>query len=179
MTEVAAVYGQALYDLAKSENLSEILLSELTVLSQSFAQESDFLRLLGSAKLTKQEKHALLDDSFRAVLHPYVLNFLKILTDRGYTKHFSQCKDAYIAQYNLDHNILPVTAITAVALTREQSARLQERLATLTGKTISLTNIIDPQILGGVRLDYDGKRLDDTIANRLSAISQGLSRTTL
>ena len=48
MTTVVSAYGEALYDLAKSENLSNEILSQLTVLDESFRQEPDFLRLLQS-----------------------------------------------------------------------------------------------------------------------------------
>lgn len=173
------VYGQALYDLTKAEQCTEQVRAELTALQESFRQEPSFLKLLAGANLSKEEKRALLDESFQGKVHPYLLNFLKLLSEKGYAKHFSDCAEAYVAQYYSDHNILPVTAITAVALTQVQAVRLQERLEKLTGKKISLTNRIDPEILGGVRLDYDGKRLEDTVANRLDAIRKQLTDAVL
>ena len=175
MTEVGKIYGQALYDLAQAEQLTDVILPQLTALEDSFQQEPDFLRLLNGHALSKQEKCDLLDNSFRDKLHLYVLNFLKLLTEKGYAKYFPDCCAAFRAQYHLEHNILPVTAITATPLTQGQSARLQEKLKALTGKNIELHNRIDPEVLGGVRLDYDGKRLDDTVSNRLDAIRRKLS----
>ena len=179
MTEAGTVYGQALYDLAKSENLDAEILSQLTVLEQSFQEEPEFLRLLRSPSLSKQERCQILDNSFRGKLHPYVLNFLKILTEKGYPRHFPHCVATYRKSYHIDHNILPVTAVTAVALTGEQTGKLQSKLCSLTGKTVELYNRIDPGILGGVRLDYDGQRLDDTILHRLDAVRNLLKNTVL
>ena len=179
MTQAGTVYGEALYDLAHSEGLSETILKELNVLSQSFSAEPDFIRLLGTPTLSKQERCGILDDSFRGKVHPYVLNFLKILTEKGYMRHFSDCCAAYRALYNRDNGILPVTAVTAVALTAGQQQRLSDKLSAITGKTIQLTNRIDPDCLGGIRLDYDGKRLDDTVEHRLNAIRSVLKNTVL
>jgi len=179
MTEVGNTYGQALYDLARSEALDGQILSEITVLNESFQQEAGFLRLLQSPSLSKQERCAIVDDSFRGKLHSYVLSFLKILTEKGYARHFPDCVAAYRKCYNLDHNILPVTAVTAVALTQEQSRKLSDKLSTLTGKTIELHNRVDPGILGGVRLDYDGKRLDDSVLHRLESVRTMLRSTVL
>ena len=179
MTQVGNVYGEALYDLAKSENLSHTILQELTVLEESFRQNPDFLRLLAAQSLTKQERCNLLDDSFRGKLHPYVLNFLKILTEKGYPKHYFDCVATYRQHYNRDNGILPVTAVTALPLSEDQSARLCEKLAAITGKTIQLTNRLDSEVLGGIRLDYDGKCLDGTIAQRLDAIRSKLKNTAL
>lgn len=179
MTQVGNVYGEALYDLARSEKLDGQILDELAVLNESFSQESAFLRLLAAPNVSKEERCQLIDRSFRDKLHPYVLNFLKILTEKGYPRHFYDCYQAYRAHYNADHGILPVRAVSAVALTQEQSARLCEKLGKITGKTIELTNRVDPDVLGGIRLDYDGKRLDDTVSHRLETIRSMLSNTVL
>ena len=179
MTEAGSVYGLALYDLAKSEGLTEQILKELSVLRQSFEEEPDFLKLLHTPALSKQERCDILDASFRGKLQPYLLNFLKILTEKGYIHHFSHCCDAYRDQYNRDHGILPVTAVTAVPMTDAQQKRLKEKLEALTGKTVELHSRIDPSCLGGVRLDYNGKRVDDTVSHRLDAVRTLLKNTVL
>ena len=179
MTEIANVYGGALYDLAKDENLADRLLNELRVLDQSFAQEPAFVRLLSSPSLAKPERCQVIEDSFRSNLHPYLVNFLKILTEKGYIRHFSGCCKVYRERYNIDNGILPVTAVTAVPLSDALRKKLTDKLTTVTGKRIELTCKVDPDCLGGVRLDYDGKRLDDTVSHRLDSIRGLLKNTVL
>ena len=48
-----------------------------------------------------------------------------------------------------------------------------------TGKTVELVCRVDPAVLGGVRLDYDGKRVDGTVANRLDTIRTMRKNTVL
>ena len=179
MTEVGSVYGESLYELAKDESLASQIGQELAVLQASFRQEPDFIRLLSSPNLTKAERCQILDDSFRGKVHPYLLNFLKILTEKGYMRHFDHCCDAYTDRYNQDNGILIVTAVTAVALTEAQADKLTQKLSRITGKKIALRNRIDPKTLGGMRLDYDGQRLDDTVSHRLDAIRDVLNKTVL
>lgn len=179
MTGVGNVYGEALYLLAKEEDRSKTILEELKALDESFSQEPDFLRLLSSPNLPKAERCQILDDSFRGKIDPYLLNFMKILTEKGYIRHFSDCRKGYTLHYNQDNGILSVTAVTAVALSAEQADKLTGKLENITGKTIELVNRVDPGIYGGVRLDYDGQRLDDTVANRLENIRNLLKNTVL
>ena len=179
MTQVGSVYGEALYELAQSEGLQDTILAELKALNESFRQEPDFIRLLSSHAIPKQERCKVLDDSFRGKINQYVLNFLKILTEKGYMHHFSHCCEAYTKHYNEDNNILSVRAVTAVPLSEKQSDALTQKLTRLTGKTILLDNRVDPTCLGGVRLDYDGQRLDDTISHRMDAIRELLKNTVL
>ena len=170
MTEVGNVYGESLYELAKEENLSQLIGEQLKVLKLCFREEPDFIRLLSSPSLPKAERCQVLDNSFRDKVHPYLLNFMKILTEKSYMRYFSDCCDAYSQRFNEDNGILSVTAVTAVALAPAQTEKLTEKLSRITGKKIELHNRIDPSCLGGVRLDYDGQRLDDTISHRLGAI---------
>ena len=179
MTQIGSVYAQALYSLAKEEARGQEILKELLALNTGFSQEPDFLRLLAAPNLSKQERCKIVDDSFRGKVHPYVLNFMKVLTEKGYMRHFDDCCKAYQALYNEDNGILVVRAVTAVALTQTQSAGLKEKLARITGKTIELENRVDPACLGGVRLDYDGMRVDDTVSHRLEAVASLLKNTVL
>ncbi len=179
MTRIATVYAQALYDLASEEGCSSAVLKELKALEEAFYAEPDFVRLLSAPNLSKEERCAVLDESFRGKVQPYVLNFLKILTEKGYARHFSDCCKAYREIYNRDNGIVEVTAVTAVALTQEQTEKLTQKLARITGKQVELLSRVDPSCLGGVRLDYDGKRVDDTVANRLESVRTLLKNTVL
>ena len=120
-----------------------------------------------------------MDDSFYGSVHAYVLNFLKLMTEKGYAKLFPECVAAYRERYNADNGIISVLAVTAVALTEDQSRRLSQKLSGATGKKILLQNRVDPDCLGGVRLDFDGMRLDGTVRNRLEQLAAMLNRTVL
>ena len=179
MTGAGSVYGEALYTLAREEGLSDTILQQLKVLDSCFAAQPDFIRLLGAPNLPKAERCQILDNSFRGKVHAYVLNFLKILTEKGYMRYFPDCVKAYRELYNQDNGILPVTAVTAVALTDKQTKALTMKLQQITGKRIELVGKLDPNVLGGMRLDYDGKRVDDTVAHRMDAVRNMLKNTVL
>lgn len=179
MTGVGSVYGEALYTLAREEGLSQAILEQLKVLDNCFAAEPDFVRLLGAPNLPKVERCQILDTSFRGKVQPYVLNFLKILTEKGYMRYFPDCVKAYREHYNQDNGILPVTAVTAVPMTDKQEKALTMKLQSITGKRIELVTKLDPKVLGGMRLDYDGKRVDDTVAHRMDAVRNMLKNTVL
>ena len=179
MSSVSTVYAQALYGLKKDEGTEDAVLDQMETLDESFRQEPGFIRLLSAANISKAERCRILDQSFSGKLDGDLLSFLKILTEKGYMRHFSDCCKAFRRLYNADNGILEVKAVTAVALTQQQSDRLCEKLSSITGKKISLQNSIDPGCLGGVRLGYDGKQVDDTLKHRLNSIAALLSDTVL
>lgn len=179
MSSVATVYGQALYSLAKEEGRADSVLHQMTALDESFRAEPEFIRLLCTANLSKDQRCAIVDESFCGKVEQCLLNFMKLLTEKGYMRHFSGCCKAYREQYNADQGILEVRAVTAAPLTHQQHDRLRDKLAAVTGKTIALICSVDSSCLGGVRLDYDGKRLDDTLQHRLDSIRSLLADTVL
>ena len=70
---------------------------------------------------------------------------------------------------------MEVTAVSAVALDESARSRLQEKLQRVTGKTITLTEKVDPSVLGGLRLDLGGTRLDGTVQGRLERLRNEIS----
>ena len=179
MSSVGTVYGQALYELAREEALDTRVLEQLSVLDDCFRREPEYIRLLCAANLSKQERCGILDEAFRGKVEPCVLNFMKLLTEKGCMRRFSECCKAYGALYNEAHGILEVKAVTAVALTESQTERLAQKLSAITGKTVKLCNKVDSSVLGGVRLDYHGVRVDDTVSHRLDDMAKRLANTVL
>ena len=179
MSGIGSNYAQALYSLAKEENLTGVILQELQTLAAAFAQEPEFLRLLSAPNLSKDTRVGIVDESFRGKVQPYVLNFLKLLTEKGHIRSFFDCVKVYHEQYNEDNGIVCVEAVSAVALTQTQQEKLRQKLESITGKRIELANRVDATCIGGMRLDYDGKRVDGTVQNRLESMGELLRNTVI
>lgn len=179
MTQAAKIYAQALYELARDEGLGKTVLQELSALQEIFRETPDYLKLLSAPDIPKQERCTVLDEAFRGKVHPYVLNFLKLLTEKGYVRQFSDSCESYRSCYNEDNGILVVKAVSAVALTQSQQEKLTAKLEATTGKRIELRCAVDPAVLGGLRLNYDGKQVDGTVKTKLDSLSKLLKNTVL
>ena len=179
MTETAKMYGGSLYDLAAEEGLETRILGELDEVQQLLKQNPDYLRLLSTPSIPKKERCGLPDEALRGQVHLYVLNFLKILCEKGSLRELSGCARAYRIRYNQAHGILEATAISAVSLTEQQRAALHAKLESLTGKTIDLKTKVDAKVLGGIRLDIEGTELDGTVQNRLASLRRDIAAVTL
>lgn len=169
MTELGKRYGSSLYELAAEEGLTDIILQELTLAVSCCKQEPEYLRLLQIPSIPKRERCKLLDQAF-AGIHPYVVNFLKILCEEDLLGELSSSAEAYRQCYNVDHGILEATVTSAIPLSEEKRAKLLAALQAKTGKTICLTEKTDPSVLGGLRLDLAGERLDGTVQRRLELL---------
>lgn len=174
MTEFGKAYGGALYALALEEKLEDELRAQLDAVCALLAENPDYVRLIGSRAVVKAERIALLDKAFSGRVHAYLLNFMKILCERGAFEQLPQCRDAYVKEYNEHHGIVPATAVTASPLTAEQRARLIVALEKKSGKTVVLTERVDASLVGGMRVEMEGHRYDNTVASKLSQLRRAL-----
>ncbi len=175
MTAAEKEYGGALYDLAVEEHCEDAVLESLAMAAQVFAQEPDYLKLVQNPAVPLAERLGLLDEAFGAA-HEYARNLLKILCEKTALGLVPGCVQEYRTRLNEARGVLPVQAVSAVPLSEAQQTALREKLAAKTGKTIQLENVVDPSVLGGVRLRYDGKELDGTAAGRLAALRRVLTQ---
>ena len=123
-SKTSITYGGALYDLAKDEGLSAQILADLGAFAAVFRENPDYRRLLTEPSIPKAEREALLDEAWKDALHPYTLNFVKLLCANGTVSQLPDCETVYRARYNEDNNILAVTAVSAAPMREE----LQEKM---------------------------------------------------
>ena len=174
MTEFGREYGDGLYALCAEERITEDVLAQLAELKILFRQNPDFIRLLSNMSIPKAERVSVADKALQGQVHPYVLNFVKLLVERGAVYEFESCESAYRESYQADHQIAEAVVTTAKPLSSDQRRKLIDKLRRMTGKEIQLKENTDPSVLGGVLLEMDGRRYDNTIRHRLGDIRQAI-----
>ena len=172
MTGIARVYGGSLYDLAAEEQLTGSILEQLTQVRQLFRDNPDYLRLLNEPSIPMAERLGLVESAFGDQAERYLINFIKILCERGYLGDFGGCCDEFTRRYNADNGIADVHVTSAVALTQAQEQALTARLEQVSGKKVNLSVKVDPSVIAGLRVEMEGKQLDGTVAGRIADISK-------
>ena len=175
MTQIARLYGGSMYELAAQEQLTDTVLEQMQVIRQLFRENPDYVRLLSEPSIPKEERANLLETAFGNEAERYLVNFLKLLCDRGILGDYAGCCEEYTRRYNADHNIATAVVTSAVDLSDEQMAALKDKLEKISGKTVSLTQKKDPTVLAGLRVELEGKQLDGTVKSRLDGLSRKLN----
>lgn len=175
MTELQREYGEALYLLCSEEGLDAAVLDEVTAVAGAFEESPDYVRLLNNRALSVESRLQILDEGFSGRVHPYVLNFMKILTERGAIADFCGCVEQFRQMYLKAHNIVEAKVTTAVALTDVQKQELTKKLEKISGSEVQLLTKVNPELLGGVLVEMDGQRYDNTVKHRLEDIRVRLS----
>lgn len=179
MTEHARVYGGSLYDLAAEEQLTEAIKNDMQEIKQIFRDNPDYIRLLSEPSIKKDERTDLIEKAFGDGAQRYLVNFLKILCEKGLLGEVGGCFDEFTRRYNADHNIAVATVTSAIELSDQQKAALKDKLKATSGKDIELVTKVDPTVVAGIKVELEGKQLDGTVVGRLDSISKKLSEIKL
>lgn len=174
MSKAGDLYGQSLYDLAVEERLTDDILKEMEVVRCIFVENPDYVTLLSEPSIPKNERLQLVDDALGSSLQAYHLNFIKILIEKGLLREYSACYKRFRRSYNEAHDIADAQVTTAVALDDSQLTQLKEKLEKISGKKIILNQKVDPDVLGGVRVDIEGQLFDGTVKGRLSELQKNI-----
>lgn len=177
MNEIVREYAAGLFALAEDEGIGEELLSETETVAPLFVR--DYRRLLSDPELSKTERLRLLGEAFEGRVHPYLYNFVRLMTERGLAEEIPACFREYGELWRAANNILKVNAESAVELSPEQKKRLEERLSSRTGRRVTVEYAVNPALIGGMRLFYDNRQLDDTVRRRLSELAEKLAGATV
>ena len=175
MKNLEQQFARAMFELSQENGEREIVREELHLIEDVLKQNPTYGTLLDTPAITREEKLSLVENAFASLGSENVKNLMKLLTERRECHLFSSIVRAFDALYDEALGILRVEAITAYAMTDAQKTALEAKLAKKTQKTIVLTNIVKPEVLGGVLLRYGEVQLDGTLKNRLDTLAESIS----
>ena len=175
MTQTARLYGGSLYDLAAEEKLDGRIMEQMNEIRQIFWENPEYVKLLGEPAIPEKERLQMIEEAFGTQAERYLVNFLKLLCERKILREFPGCCDEFAERYNAAHNIAQAVVTSAVPLSDKQMNALREKLEKISGKQIHLIQKTDPSVLGGLRVELEGRQLDGTVQSRISGISKKLN----
>ncbi len=177
MTKTAQLYGGGLYDLALEEGLTGVILEQLNAVRDLFKMNPDYVKLLQEPSVPFTGRCELIDEAFGSSVEKYLVNFIKLLCERGLVGEFGMCCDEFTRRYDRDNGIAVAYVTSAVALSQEQEQALRTKLEKQSGKTVRLQIKIDPRVVAGLRVAMEGVEMDGTAAAHLGTISRKLKET--
>ena len=172
--EVAMTYARALYDAAKDLDHVEEILEEIIALDKIFRQEKNLRAILQNPAFSRAQKKESIRNIFEGRVHEEVVNFLCILIDKNRYYDFHGIVREYRSIVDEEQGRGFGVIYSAVPLTGEQTGKFEEQASRLLRKNITLRNIVDPSVIGGVRLFIDGKMIDASLSTKLERMAENI-----
>ena len=173
---IADRYAQALFEVGEETQTTSELYQELKQLVDILNENKDLYNFLKSPLIGRDDKKNVMKNIFENQLSKNMNNFLKIVIDKDRISVIENIQESYKSLLNDKNNILEGTAITAVSLNEKEIKDLEKNLSTKYNKNVTLTNVVDETILGGVLVKLGNEEIDGTVKTRLSKMKKQLSQ---
>lgn len=171
---LAKRYARALFQLADEKDQLDSTLQELNDFN-SILQEQKLLRaLLLTPSIEKSNKEYLLRELLTNKVSPLFLHFVLLLLEKSRFEQFPNIVETFHQLYDQKHYNIHCYVTSAAPLSETDKHRV---LKTLGGEMISeiiLHYQVDPEILGGFKVEMQENVIDATLKRRMNELLDSL-----
>lgn len=171
VARIAHRYAKSLADLAIERNKLDRVLEDV----QSFKELSknrDFYLLIKSPIIHHSKKEQIIEKLFAKSYDELTMAFLRILIKKGREGYMPEIANEFIQEYKKYKHITSVRLTTATPLDESALKKIHEKLVASkeTDDNVEIETHVDPDIIGGYILEFDGKMYDASVKNKLSEL---------
>ena len=172
MTHTSREYAEALFGLAADAGQTEAFADGLTLVEEQLDENPGFTDMLASPAISREERADALSRAFEGKIPLGELIWLRMMVSRGHARRLRETFACFreLARERRGESTARVTS--AVALTEDEAERLRAKLEERFGKKMILERAVDPALLGGIRVETEGRVLDGSLRTRLQEIKE-------
>lgn len=171
-TAAAKRYARAIFELAADENGIDGWHAQIAAL-RDVMSNAQVAEILSNPTIPSQERMRLLS-SFGA-LEPEAVNLARLLVENDRVREIGGILEEFERLADEAAGRVRATVTTAVELEPQDRDRVARELSKRLGKDVSMTVVVDPRILGGLKLQYGDRLVDASVANRLQQLRRRLA----
>ncbi|MGG3449016.1 F0F1 ATP synthase subunit delta [Domibacillus aminovorans] len=168
-------YATALYELADEQGKTAEIEQELGVVKQVLNENPDLFAVLESPKLSVKNKQVLIQSAFAKASAP-VVNTLTLLVQRHRTNELTVVCDEYLQLANEKSGTAEAIVFSVRSLSPAEETAISSVFARKVGKqTLRIKNVVDPDLLGGLKVRIGNRIYDDSLRGKLNRIEKKLT----
>ena len=166
MNQIAQTYAEALFSLGLEDKKLTKLQDEEKALSEIIHDNEDFLLLIDSRFMSREERQ----DIASKILKDFdedIVNFVKVLIANNRTNYIKDVLEAFNSLCNEYKGVKEGLIYSAFPLDKETINKIKNKISQIEGMDVELISRIDPSLIGGVKVVINSHVYDGSIKNQL------------
>ena len=164
-------YAIALFDMARDAKKVDVIMRDATNFSEVLSKSKELKMALSHPNIQRADRRKILNEVLKdAGYDPIFSNFLRVVADRGRILIYPRI----VAELEVlsDASIGRVRASVYVAqpMKPAQKAQLKAKIESQIGHEVILQEKIEASIIGGFRLELQGRVFDNSIRRHLERL---------
>ena len=166
--------AKALFSVFKENNADQLGCEVLAILSKISSKSQKFKQFLSTSRIELTVKKEILSNIFSEKLNRSQLDLIFCLLDTIDFNYLESIDKRYqkLMQDSTGH--VNVTAVTVNKLSESELSDLKSNIKSKMNTAISISNIEDKKILGGMKLKVGNTLIDGSISTKLEKLKQSM-----
>jgi len=166
-------YAKAVFELAEEEGRVDEWGHRLAAIRELLS-DPKLGAVLTNPTIPNDQRMALVSDAPH-VLDPESTNLAKLLIESHRVVDLAGIEEEFQRLADKAAGRVRATVTTAVELTPQDRDRVEDELSKRLGKEIRMHVVVDPRILGGLKLQYGDRLVDASVSTRLQQLRRRLA----
>ena len=171
-TAAAKRYARAVFELAQQEGHVEQWARRLETVRSLFA-DPGVAEVLNNPTISSARRQSLVESA--TGLDEEGTNLARLLIESGRVDEVDEVVDEFQRMADDAAGRVRATVTTAIELESADRDRVARELSKRLDKDVRLEVLVDPRILGGMKLQYGDRVVDATVATRLEQLRRRLA----
>lgn len=179
---VDGTYANALYSASVQDSSVDKTFQSLTQIKDLMAKDEKVGQYLSNPALSKEDRSVVIDTIAQSLkLDKSLVNFLNVLSDNNRLNEFDSIYSKYSLLTDAHNGVVEARITSAKPLDSKILRRLQTSIGKSSfvgeGKTLKVTNDVDPEILGGLVVEVGDRTVDLSISAKVNRLNNALSES--
>jgi F-type H+-transporting ATPase subunit delta len=173
--EIARVYAEALFDVARDKDELDEVHEQLGQVADAIAENRDLQVFLFSPYFSSAEKR----EGIRRVVsgaQTEFVNFLELLAEKHRMPAIFRIRRRFDAMWAKEERRLEVKLTSAVDLPSDLIDAVGKEIEKQTDQTIEVETAVDENVLGGIVLQVGNMVLDASVRNKLERLRKEVAK---
>lgn len=171
---LARRYTKALFSAALEAGLLEQVGQDLALVESTRKSTPNLTILLAHPRIPALEKQQLLAKAFEGQVQELTLRFLLLVLRKQRQEVVPLLHTEYLQLVARWKNELTAEVRSAVPLNDRERQFVTEQIHKISGRKVSLREIVDAKLLGGLVIRYGDKQIDGSVKHHLEQLKTEL-----
>lgn len=164
--------AEGIIAIAAAQGDLDTVTEELQTLGDAVSAEDQLRSTLSDAKLPAERRAQIVEDLLGDKASPSTVALASMLVSVGRGSELPEIAAEVGRVVAAGKGAVVAEARSAVPLTEEQVGRLADALSSKLGRTVTVRNVVDESVVGGVVTQIGDEVIDGTIRTRLNQLRE-------
>ncbi len=165
-------YAEALFNVAHAEGVLFEVEDELFRFARLLEANEELRATLADPHIPAARRQQIVEDLLGGKATPTTVNLVSLVVGNGRAHDLPKIVDEFVERSTASRGSVVAEVRSAIALSDDQQQRLAASLSAQTRREVTVRNVVDPSVLGGIVTEIGDSIIDASVRTRLHQLRE-------